>query len=903
MHTTTHASSEDGPGRPVPGAIRETNVAQQETVRSAPMEEPHKDWNPYETLSSPKAWSSKTERTLSLRGESRALAAQAAALVRAIRCEFEGVPPLNSDSTTNSPVDEVKNVLRQEIATEEKIYKLLDKLNSVGSALERRVYRAGVRDFQSSTGLLDDHPKVSALICAGLGVATLAAGIYGAIVTHGAVHHVVESVVGSVFGHGATGYVASWFAVPVSLFFIGIPVLGSSVIGPLAFGALKTMGGKLTRAISLDHRVRFDEERANAADLLNSVQEASATILEGIESIKPHLTTFLTRNERLRAASSEALSSVASESQTKELAREIRSLNETLGKREFASCVQLLRLERMLRNLQESDFRSQELKTGTPQGSEDKKVSIAGRVGRAFVLSFNALRAAASTSSKLGTDTALNTADDLHHACDHMPTGITDPLSATGASLGTTLHIALETGARPEKALLDAVKGLVGLTKSAVAGGVPEGPSARALARVLFEVEEIERGNRVRWAFKLVPSLVFALLKKPALVLKAQKLEEASGKVSPQMLESEYAASKGRVYNVWKSTREIGRLLTGLVREGSYRWGVEYPLSYLRAKGAPLSYLEKFGWARSVVNSIAKSSGAFLERSEEAHRRTLRRQMDSCLAQIPKGKALDGCDSERLTLHAIRTYIDYRYNSESEVTERELGATINYWRLRETSAWYRQSQRVAQYRAELKGIDTRLITLHHLLHGPEGLQALAASSYSFASLVGRKLRDPESAIPCGSDANQKALKDFVARWNESPLRTSTAEDRIVDAGDSGEPVVILLADGTLKLFAGIEGRAEILSRFSYGARLTTLRHADHARVAAAELTLAAPLENFQREALLEAQRKIVEEGATEDAIMPLLIASSFTPSQIRGDASENVPTSRPGLYQLGIIGS
>ena len=903
MHTTSHDSSEDGRVRPVSGAIQKETFVEQEMGRSAPVQTSQKDWNPYERLSRAKTWSPKTERSLSLCGDSRALASQATTLIRAIRCEFGAVAPLKADLEKSSQIQEIKDILKREIATENRIYALLDKLHAVGSTLEGRVFRAGLHDFQSSTGFLDDHPRICASICAGLGIATLAAGIYGAIITHGAVHHVVETVVGSVFGHGAIGLVASWVAVPVSLFFIGIPVLGSSVIGPLAFGALKTIGGKVTRAISSDHRIRFDEERNNAADLLTSVQDASVSILEGIESIKPDLMRFLTRNERLRAASSEALSAATPELQAKETVREVRSLNENLGEREFASCVQLLRLERMLRNLREGDFRSPELRGQDAHESIRATSSIAGRIGRALVLSFNALRSAASTSSKLGTDTALHTADDLHHACDHMPTGIADPISATGASLGTTLHIALETGARPEKALLDAVKGLVGLTKSAVAGGVPEGPSARALARVLFEVEEIERGNRVRWAFKLVPSLVFALLKKPALVLKAQKLEEASGKVSPQMLESEYAASKGRVYNAWKSTREIGRLLTGLVREGGYRWGVELPLSYLRAKGAPLNYLEKFGWARPMVHSIAQSSGAFLERSEDAHRRTLRRQMSACLAHIPNGKELDSCDSERLTLHAIRTYLDYRYNPESEVTEQELAATINYWRLRETSAWYRQSQRVAQYRAELKGLDARLVTLHHLLHGPEGLQALAASTYSFASLVGRKLRDPNSSDASDSDSLQRELNDFIDRWNETPLRRSLGKDLIVDSGEDGEPVAILLADGTLKLFSGAEGRAEILSRFNYGALLTTLPHADHARVAAAELVLAVPLENFQREALLEAQRRLVEEGATEDAVTPSLVACSFTPAQIVGATQKGAPLKRPGLCQLGIIGS
>jgi hypothetical protein len=797
----------------------------------------------------------------------------------------------------------VKDLLQREIGAESRISSLIDKLQIVGSALDGGVYRAALRDYQSSTGLLDDHPRASAFICAGLGIATLAAGIYGAVVTHGAVHHGVEALVGAAFGHGVIGYVASWVAVPVSLFFIGIPVLGSSVIGPLAFGALKTIGGKMTRAISSTHRERFEEERTNSAELLRSVHEAAATALEGIERIKPQLTSFLSRNEKLRAHSSEVLSRVTPELETKELVGEIRSLNETLGQREFASGIQLLRLERTLRDLHEGDFRSSELQEDTSQGGGEHTAGIPARIGRAFILSYNALRAAASTSSKLGTDTALHAADDLHHTCDHMPTGITDPLSATGASLGTTLHIALETGARPEKALLDAVKGLVGLAKSAVAGGVPEGPSAASLARVLFEVEEIERGNRVRWAFKLVPSLVFALLKKPALVLKAQKLEEASGKISPQMLESEYAASKGRVYNAWKSSREIGRLFTGLMREGGYRWGVELPLSYLNAKGSPLTYLEGFRWTQPVIDSIAQWSGSFLEAREEAHRRKLRRQMDESLVHIPNGTELDRSDSERLTLHAVRTYIDYRYNENTKVTEEELAATINYWRLRETSAWYRQKQRVHQYRTELKEIDKRLITLHRVIHGPEGLKAVVASAYSFASLVGRKLRDPNSSNSSETEGAHQALHAFIDRWNETPLRNSIGKDLIVDSGDDGEPVVALLTDGTLKLFQGSEGRSEIFARFNYGARLAILPHADHARVAAAELVLAVPLETFQREALLEAQRRIVEEGATEEEVTPSLIASSFTPVQIGGEVGGDTQTTRPGLRQLGIIGS
>lgn len=852
-------------------------------------------------LATPGAGGTKSERTFEMVAACDQLVGSAGLLATSVEASLSALPTLNPMSDSPLTVEQAKELLRQEIQIENTLELALERLNATAQCLDKQILRGALREYQSSTGLLDDHPRLSATVCATLGVATLAAGVYGAIVAHGPIHHLTETLVGAVFGHGMLGAVASVVAVPGSLFLLGIPVLGSSVLGPLAFGAIKVFGGNVVRALSTRARERFGQERGDAEILATKLDASCESILDEVKLIHPLYARFMDRNETLRGMASTALHAVPFERQDRPTVDELKKLSATLGIKEFSSGIRLLTLERTLHHVQETEFRSPELRQMSGSDTNPPELSWFGKARRAFGLTFNALSNFAASSQRIGTRTALNTAEDLHDACDHMPSGALDPISATGSSLGTTLHIALETGVQPEKAFLDAVKGIVGLVKSTVAGGKPEGPSGASLVRVLLELEEIERGNRVRWLVKLGPSLAFALLKKPALVLKAQKLEEATGKVSPEMFEGDYAKSKGRAYSAWKSSKEISRLAFGLVREGGYRWLVELPLSHIRDAGFPFNYLKENPYTKRAAERTVSVCGDFLSTREAKHRENLNRQLESCLTKIPNADDLRAMDREAITTYAIRKYIDYRYDVNANVGDDEIIAVLNYWRLKESTDWYTDKHRTSVYRKELEAVHPGLVTLHDTMHGATNLWTIVTNTLDVAATIGAKLKNPNAQVE-GDDLNsqREALNDFIETWNHETPLPPRPTDTIIDCAPGGSPLVMLTRAGTLVLLEGAAGRQMLLG--SEAPRSFSIApHADHARIAVTELLLATTLENYQREALLHAHSKLVKDPTLQEKVIHELLASSFSRDQLLG-ASDRADTSVRGLLTLGIIG-
>lgn len=844
---------------------------------------------------------SKSERTFAMLNACEQLVSSARTITAGLEQRLTEIPPLPSSSDKPLTVDQAKQLLHREIAIESEVERSLERLNATAQFLDKQILRGAIREYQSSTGLLDDHPRLSATVCATLGVATLAAGVYGAIVAHGPIHHLTETLVGAVFGHGMLGAVASVVAVPGSLFLLGIPVLGSSVLGPLAFGAIKVFGGKVVRALSTRAQERFGQERGDAELLATKLAASCESILDEVKRIQPFYARFMDRNETLRGMASTALHAIPLEQQDRATVDELKKLSSTLGIKEFSSGIRLLTLERTLHHVQETEFRSPELRQVPGSDTNPPELSWFGKARRSFGLTFNALSNFAVSSQRIGTRTALNTAEDLHDACDHMPSGALDPISATGSSLGTTLHIALETGVQPEKAFLDAVKGIVGLVKSTVAGGKPEGPSGASLVRVLLELEEIERGNRVRWLVKLGPSLAFALLKKPALVLKAQKLEEATGKVSPEMFEGDYAKSKGRAYSAWKSSKEISRLAFGLVREGGYRWLVELPLAHIRDAGFPFNYLKENPYTKRATERTVNFCGDFLSTREAKHRESLQRQLESCLTKIPNGEDLRAMDREAITTYAIRRYIDYRYDVNANVSEEEITAVLNYWRLRESTDWYADKHRTSVYRRELEAVHPRLVTLHDRMHGTTNLWTIVTNTLDVAATIGAKLKDPNAQFEGDDqDSQRKALYDFIETWNQETPLPPQPTDTIIDCAPGGSPLVMLTRAGTLALLEGAAGRQALLDSEAQRS-FSIAPHADHVRIATSELLLATTLENYQREALLAAHTKLVADPTSAAEVIQSLLDNSFTSAQLGGVAM-TPDSASSGLLGLGVLG-
>jgi len=460
--------------------------------------------------------------------------------------------------------------------------------------------------------------------------------------------------------------------------------------------------------------------------------------------------------------------------------------------------------------------------------------------------------------------------------------------SALGSGLTATLHLALKTGAEPEQALLHAVEGAIGMFKSAVAGGPPEGPSPETLLRVLLEIDELDKGNRGRWFFKLIPSIALALVKKPALVLKAQKYEEASGKVSPKSYEAEMAGSKGRAYSALKSVKEICKLSWGVVTEGIHTWVVTKPL---RALSGLNPESRSAGW-------LSRSSSSLLEKLEAARTARLDKKMQTYVAQIPDGPYLAELDDASFEVHALRKYIDYRYNTEGSVSQEEMAATLGYWNLRKVMTWKSQHATDLAHVAELKSIDPRVADVRALLRPKSGI----------LGQIGRKLRDPHGTVSAtGPFESSKAFTNFVESLQRTELAAKSASLLVLDAASNGGPIVALNPAGGIEVLSGATGRAALLERAhrkNEGSAdgFEILAHADDARIAVAEMLLASKLEPFQRMALLKGHRDLMSGKVREEDVARMLAENNFSQEQLYGarDMSQTVVT--PGLLPLGVIG-
>jgi hypothetical protein len=383
-------------------------------------------------------------------------------------------------------------------------------------------------------------------------------------------------------------------------------------------------------------------------------------------------------------------------------------------------------------------------------------------------------------------------------------------------------------------------------------------------------------------------------------VLKAQKLEEATGKVSPEMFESDYAKSKGRFYSAVKSSKEISRLVLGLIREGGYRWLVELPLTHAKESGFPIGYLEKNSYTKGAAERLVRLSGNFLVAQERKHREKLQEQLESCLARVPNADAVRGMDGEALTKYAIRKFIDYRYNANAQVDGDEITAILSYWKLKETAAWYTDKHRTRLYRGELEALHPQLGALHDTLHGSTNLWTIMTNTLDVATTIGSKLKNPSGQVKMDAeDKQRKALADFLYQWNHETPLPPQSHDTILDCGKGGAPLVLLTRTGTLEVLEGAEGRRRLLSSSS---AFTIPPHADHARVAAAELILSTTLENYQREALIAAHAKLVADPSSKNEVIQDLLAKSFTSAQLLGGPPAE-DGRRLGLLSLGIIGA
>ena len=856
----------------------------------------------------------------SLGDSAEALASSAREIARQLRDDLGASEPLDESALAGLGIDAITHLVLEEVEREARLNDRIDRLQQAVSLLDSAVIRGARNQYQCSTGLLDDHPRASAAICGGLSVLSLGAGIYLAWATHGAVHHAVDAAVHAVAGPGWLAAVLVVPAVLFALFLEGIPVLASAAVGPMMFGVIKTLGGRMARRVSPRAARRFAWERDCAARLSERLRASTRSLGESLDGVKRLIPDFFRRNEILRKAGSlKLLESKADDTPDTATAHELGNLNSILGVGEFGAIVRFTNLQKRLNRLKPAEFRSPELRADPAGGGAAHRKGLRYLLHSGFVHAVGVIRGVAGSSHVVGTQTAISAADDLNTGCSHLPDHLLlDPLSGTGAAIGSTLHLGIETFDRPEKALLDAIKSFAGVASTLVSGAAPEGPSALTLLRVILVADKLKggrdvpRSNVIRWATEVLFTLALVIFKKPALAFKAQKLEEETGKLSPHGIEAELADDEGRLSSAWKSVREIVRLSSAIIAGVVYNLLVDVPLRTLACLDPN----------RPIIGGVSRISRAVLEWFTKRHDRRLEARVARSLERHPAPETLRNLDGADLELHALILSVDYRYNDESTVSQDEMNATLSYWMARRDLEWKQRIGRRNRHLEELRSFPPRaagtwrdalnratllppLVRLHYHLH-PE--DSGMASARSVLTEVAGNLRSRGAPKPPPPPLElMPTFLEIAAELRRSVERPGLVPT-IVDVGAGRGEIVMVTAEGDLQVLRGSDGcrtllgcRGDASDPKRRGIRI--LPHADEARIATVEILLSTPLEPFQRTALLAAHRDLVAGRTTPDDAAALLFRHHFTAHQLFGTRDASGHPLKPGLFDLGVIGS
>jgi hypothetical protein len=806
---------------------------------------------------------------------------------------FESTPAckkLNRDALSELPLSDLNSLLDNEIAVESLLLNLFNEVQTITGHLESNVLRPAQNDYRGSTGFLDDHPRWSAALCSVLGVATLSAGVTAAVLAHHPIHQLVEFIASSVAGHGFLGSCTFWAIYPFSLFVVGIPVLGSSILGPLAFGFMKTVSGKVARTQSETHRTRFKTEAEQSSLLLDKFHIAASEGLRTLHTLKPLLGDFFSRNEIIRSVASAHVIRTRAHGENQDLTQEVSTKSSALGKAEIITFIKLVNLEKKLHLLLREDFRSPELRSSVGDLKEPENEGLLAKIVRGHTMALSSIRSVLDNTAAIGAGTALQTGHEVHDTLEKMPTGIlTDPFSAVGSGLSATLHLALETGARPEKAFLDAAKGVVGMVKTSISGGPPDGPSGETLLRVLLELDELERGNKIRWFFKLIPSLAWAVLKKPALIIKAQKHEEAHGHLSPKSLESEITDGKGRGYSAWKAVRELFTMVQDGIVKGAIRWMIKPPLVALSNPGEE---------NEKAISSINNLSRRILKRIEVADEQRLRKLALKYLKDIPNRAEIRKMADRDLELMAIQMFVDYRFLTEGNVSQNEMNAVLGYWKVRKELKWKAEEDRTEKHRNELASINPQLYGLRELLRSKPSI---------FSSLFKSLFQNVRSIEQCSTEEGVR-WKGLLESLRLIPSSLFPSKPIILEVSNDGQHFVVLETTGEFSSWTRNELKEKIVTlthardSTKKGSPIDILKHADEARIAACEEVLGTSLEPFQQHCILSVHHRMIAGSLSYEKAYKTLQGLELSREQIEGVYNQVTGVYSPGLLSSGVLG-
>jgi hypothetical protein len=776
-------------------------------------------------------------------------------------------------------MDRVEQTLEAEIEREQFVERHLQTLSEIVTQIDSKVLAPAKKQFQSTTGLLDQYPGTVAAFSGVAGLATLAAAAYLSIANEHLILHACSHLVHSILGNGTLSNVAATISAAGVIFMQGLVCLAGSLVGPCAVGIIKTAGGRINRTLSQESSRSFEEAAKEASEAHHHYVHLVHTIAKEMATIQPQLSEFYSKNEKIRLAISSYMlttEEIDSETQSNNRHSHIHAKSSALGASELITLMSSLNLERTIRELARKDFRSPELVNAEVDLHEPQSQEFGLIRGLKLAASF--FTTLATSALTIGQGSALGATKESRDNFEQLPSNvITDVVSGIGSGLSTTLQLALESGSRPDKSAYAFAKTVIGGAKSLLVGGVSEGPRLETFLKVVFELDELEKGNRVRWVSKLLPALIRAATQKPVIMEQAEKVEALSGTISPKSLSSEIAEREGRFASVKKMIGEIGKLLSATIGEATEQYLFVLPLNSI--KDSPI--------INKLRPTLAKWADRRLAIHEEAVERDVTQKMRKDLDQLPDGNQIAQLSDSELDLYAIQKYIEFSYRADSFVSAEEMSTLLHYWTLRRKAAWHESKDTEEQHLKELTELAPHFKSLHRILHTQAGL---------FSRVTKALVHGEQSQEKVIQEKEEPLIQQLFSKWqayHNQPFVTGTTT--ILDSTSNGLSLAVLQEDGRVSLLNAGELK-KLTSEEKSAPRLSILAHADQARLTTCEMLLATKLEPYQKRALLDAHYKLLSgEIETADAVTRLE-KHLFSKEQLLGTGQFK------GLINLGVIG-
>ncbi len=727
---------------------------------------------------------------------------------------------------------EMKAALDAEIATEHGVEQELETLSALVDHLEKTVLKPSQERYQSATGLLDGNSRLAEL---SWGISALATfGIAGglALAYEHSILHGVSHIVHGFLGYSALSYAASAATQMGVVVAQGVVCFAGSLVGPSLLALVKTAGGRCVRVVSPNNRASFQSLAENAQRDLEDFRALTSEAADKMSTLQPQLSSFYARNEDVRALISSRLASLSHQPELVSSGdvTELYKRSTALGASELITLMRCLNLEKKLRQLSQVDFRSPELiqvTSDTPQ----VPAQIWG-IGRGLRLTVRSFASLFHSAAAIGERSAINAARKSRDAFENLPRNpVTDILSGMGSGVSTTLEQALRAGTQPGKTTYSFLKGIIGLSKGLLVGGEKEGPRVETLLKVAFDLTELEKGNRVRFFSKLIPSLIRAATQKPIIMEQAEQVEELAGNVSPKGVETKLVERQGSYAVGKKMVKELASLVYSTCKEAVARYG--YIL--------PLDHIHRSSIVRNTAPSVSEWASQRLTAYDESRHQSLQKKMQAELQQLLNADELQQLQDNELDVYAIEKFIEYSYRPNPSISQREISALLHYWQLRRKASWHEAADTQERHKAELAKLHPLFPSLRKILHAQSNL----FSSVTRGLLFGNNTKSDEQLSP------EEVLNATFTAWS-TPLegKVRPVLPTILDAASNGMYVVLLDQNGSLHLKNAGQVRA-LFTGSSASTQHQLLEHADHARVTVCEMVLAMKLEPFQRRVLID----------------------------------------------------